>query len=1301
MKGWPELPGLPESADGHVSGPSGLYRINPFEGRLLDAEALHVEQRYQDLRQRQAALIWGAGVIRGLWVEVPGLLPASLMWPATGALTGGHDPRLPLVLRRGLGVDGQGTPLALAEDLAVPIEALYQRWLAEPRALTAESVGRTRLESAPLRLTDASRMPAGAYVLVARAVEAPGADEIPGGLALGLLKVPQELPASSSAWTLRGALAADWQARERAWARASTPGFEAGDATTGEVGERPGATPLGLALLVVGADQSLVCCDPWIVRRELHAGQATRGSARGWGCGDAAAADARLRQFQQMLDESIQLRPAEKSDLNLLARGFSSLPPVGFLPAQVSAGPLDDAHLQSILDVARRLLHATNALCIIEVAVDAEAALDRLMRAGASDPVNLRAGNQRGAPGTSLDVLVPSPVGRAVRETSADRIDWDGDAISALDPWGERGLRLFGLDHIARRELELLRLIVLLRPGQERLGDRGAADPEVLPVVAFARHRVSLPLTSAPVAAVEPPPPVEPPTPEDPPAPVEPPPPVEPPHPTVRITAPAPVETLSLVEPAQLYLRVSGSAVVGSTVPLAWEIDSALELTGLTLVIGEIGASSVERWELPVGARAHAWTIPPGRYETGMGMHITVTLTDARGRVASCQSRGLMVTQPVEEPDPIPAVVSSAFLSPSRAELLYSAPGEGDLGVTAEVLRAGTTYQIQWTVTNAQRVTRQELKISDPRGSYELSPSLLVSDRHYDWSVPDWSITDPGVTLTLAVYEGSTRLYNTQLQRLRVEQAIPDALAVELLARGFLSDMIPEIYGDGSQDLVWRVSNARAAVSFQLDLMLPDGSSSLIAGGLAGATHPEGLMYSWPADAIAQLETGWNRRIRLTAVESGTGRSATAYSAPFIAVRKMDVRFVEQHDNRPWRGGYLWRLAWSPTGGRGGQEGQSPSYWSSVRLRLGATWEAGETLYQMGGQLGEVQVFLVPGLAPAGQGARSLTRTVQSDNLGLRYYARAEEEQAPLLAEPRRFTDPEGARLSDYVLRLVALLDELYEHFDGWDDYGAEVMHRAMALAVEARATVLGWCRPCDLERDLIFELQSSNFCRDQGLSPLDALSEGMALIELVDGNITLAGEMCDRWLRDVAAGLDVVSQLRGVIAALAVRGPHELAWDYNLGTSPTGARDLVESWTAQLGADLLLRHIGPDAFLRLLYAHAHPRSVAIQSPSAGQSVSVQSQLGVMGTIGAGWQRPTLTFSATVYNADGRTWTTDLGLTLQLGDLSDRQFSFGWPNGSALVFQGIQAGGQLTLQVTCTDLDGTRVTASVSVGLVG
>ncbi|MEY3214187.1 MAG: hypothetical protein RIT28_4668, partial [Pseudomonadota bacterium] len=1082
---YPAAPTFPGPQDDPVRGASGLLRQHLFEGRLLDAESLEAEQRYVDLRLRQPMLPWREGVLRGLGLSVPGLALPGLSWGAGGALSGGVGPEAKIRVEPGLAIDGDGEPLAVVEPTEISLGGLFSRWRSEPLEHTMNPDG--QVWWARPSGARGQPLPAGAYLVVVRPDTVSSFAGLAGTIFPALVRLPGPLPTAPSVWALRSQLAASWFSalRGQAWSETVTANSAL---RRGAVGGPPWATPVALGLIGVGANENTLFCDPWVGRRPLVA-SALRG---GVGRVDLALALAERAQALQMLDESYAAFPPVEGGPNLVQRGFVSLPAAGVLPvgAVPPFTPLSAARAP-LLAPAYALLSGTGLRPAITLLPNTEA-LRLALEVGAKEgPLRFRSTTL--SPGLTFAELLPVPSVRKAQGQSALGLDWGADSARALDAWQSQGLRELGLAQVVRGEVALLRLLLAPDPttGGWALG--------------YVRQGVTLALQPPELVIGEE---------EEEEDPIEEEEEEEPPWPRVWLVNPATVETLERHPPHGDVVRNAASVKVGETLAIQWDWESVLPVSRFELTIHHPGMDTNTSFDIEATARAYDWTVDPDVFSPGDSVTITIVLYDDNDRVVRCESRGLTLT---EQARPEPAVLRLRVEQPTPGAEHPLTNGASYYSQSDVVINAGETITIVWNVTSSVALTRQYIQIGSTIGDQMPTEHHLpgLDERSMSWRAPDLAATDVYILVSADNTDGARAQHMVRGLTIRREQSTP-SLEVQLARSGFLAHATPEVYGDGPQDLIWRVSGAQGPVEFDLRMDVPGGSPVTLATGIPGVPHADGFLWSWPQAQIAQLETGWGRTITVRARDTVTGHTATSTSAPFITVKMMGVQYIEQYPGRFWRSGYLWQHVWSSSGGRGAVEGQAPTYHCHARLTLGNPGEGGATLAQVGGDgLSQATFFLPPGTLRFGEGTRALSRRVQSDNIGLRYTVATEEGQAPLLAEPKRGLDSVRAS-SDYIGLLVTQIEGLGPQLTRLREGDEVFAERATRLVKEVLSVVIPWCRPCDLERhDDPLQAMTSAFCQQRGLDPLDSFEEGMSLIELIENNNPLANEMCKVWIGD------------------------------------------------------------------------------------------------------------------------------------------------------------------------------------------
>lgn len=363
---------------GDLLGKNGLARVHFFDGRFLTAATLQAEQIYWDARTRIAAQVHPAGIARGLGLTYP-LLDGGP----------GVDPGALVTLQPGLAFDGYGRPIVVGAAYPFRLRDLIERWVQTPVAIS--TYGGTTF--APCLCTTPSQagggggvaFPSGPYLLVIAASECPEGqakvfgtacatdtsdtceiDRWRGGFGLSLIQLPDLVSALApeDEWERRG-LVASWyfdtyDVRQDRWRGSFPLGAFGSDVVqpTGNPVANGEAVPL--AVVWVGEDQGVRFFDTWVARRHLLSTHTATAAHRVVGAPSPAAVQARLHQFQVMLDEVLAAHELGRSvveadgggpyDHGLYSLGFRSIPPAGFLPLR-----RDDHRVYSPDDLVDRL----------------------------------------------------------------------------------------------------------------------------------------------------------------------------------------------------------------------------------------------------------------------------------------------------------------------------------------------------------------------------------------------------------------------------------------------------------------------------------------------------------------------------------------------------------------------------------------------------------------------------------------------------------------------------------------------------------------------------------------------------------------------------------------------------------------------------------------------------------------------------------------------------------------------------------------------------------------------------------
>ncbi|MEW8398164.1 MAG: hypothetical protein AB2707_18575 [Candidatus Thiodiazotropha sp.] len=351
-----------------ITGKNGLFRINWFDGRFLTAQGFRQQDSYWDQRLRLLAQIFPPGISWGLGLS--GLEATLQSYPPPGSdsgpTTGGTSLDTQFTLQPGVAFDGIGRPIVVGQTYCFCFSDLIPRYQSEPRQVAASG---QRFQSClclePFNGgagTPGSALPPGPYLLMIEPRESPEGDakvygeacagEGParceshgwrGGFGLSLVRFPAEPPGGmkiAHSWALRGILSAYYyDVFEHSLIERWDPEFLRDDGFCEAVGngcQQAGAIPL--AMVYIGFDSSIIFLDQWIPRRGLSATNAANWTRTHIGAPAQSAADARLHQFQCMLEQSLSKAPLvdlgqqAAPAMNLYERGFRHIPPVGFLP---------------------------------------------------------------------------------------------------------------------------------------------------------------------------------------------------------------------------------------------------------------------------------------------------------------------------------------------------------------------------------------------------------------------------------------------------------------------------------------------------------------------------------------------------------------------------------------------------------------------------------------------------------------------------------------------------------------------------------------------------------------------------------------------------------------------------------------------------------------------------------------------------------------------------------------------------------------------------------------------------------
>jgi hypothetical protein len=343
---------------GDLLGKNGLARVHFFDGRFLTAATLQAEQIYWDARTRIAAQIHPAGIARGLGLTYP-LLDGGP----------GVDPGANVTLQPGLAFDGYGRPIVVGAAYPFKLRDLIERWVQTPVALSA--LGGTTF--APCLCVSpgggaaggGSSFPSGPYLLVIAASECPEGqakvfgtacpsdtsdtceiDRWRSGFGLSLVQLPDLISAHTPGdeWARRGLMASwyfdTYDVRQDRW-RGNFPfGAFASDVVQATGNPITSGEAVPLAVVWVDSTQGVTFFDTWTARRHLISTHTAYAAHRVIGAPPPAAVQARLHQFQVMLEEVLAARGLGRSvttigglgNDNLFTLGFRSIPPAGFLP---------------------------------------------------------------------------------------------------------------------------------------------------------------------------------------------------------------------------------------------------------------------------------------------------------------------------------------------------------------------------------------------------------------------------------------------------------------------------------------------------------------------------------------------------------------------------------------------------------------------------------------------------------------------------------------------------------------------------------------------------------------------------------------------------------------------------------------------------------------------------------------------------------------------------------------------------------------------------------------------------------
>jgi hypothetical protein len=304
------------------------------------------------------------------------------------------------------------------------------------------------------------------------------------GFGLSLVRFPVDVPMTQtlrSAWDLRGTLSAYYfDVFEHSLITRWDPLFaEDHGFCDGAWSGRNDTGSVALAMVYLGTDGTALWIDPWLPRRGIVATPGEDWHRTRFGAPTRAASWARIHQFQCMLAESLTVAPlvvnTEFSPLNLLTRGFSHIPPIGFLrvdpaEAQRFVDPkkkpnTGDAALDRVLAaggaqagivsgyvaaariMAERYFRLTNVLTYSTVALHDDDILEDLSNVFDKDPVQLDVAPE-----------VDPVIERLVEGQNAKAAAGAGWLIDL-----EAGFLETGFDDLVNRRVEIVKLVVPLQ----------------------------------------------------------------------------------------------------------------------------------------------------------------------------------------------------------------------------------------------------------------------------------------------------------------------------------------------------------------------------------------------------------------------------------------------------------------------------------------------------------------------------------------------------------------------------------------------------------------------------------------------------------------------------------------------------------------------------------------------------------------------------------------------------------------------------------------------------------------------